>query len=954
MSPRRRRLAVAAVAALVMLVVAAVQREGEPPRHAFRITVGLTDKAPTDWNGKVAVADGEAVELTGWRFEEKDAVDGTSGWNCRTHEYIAPGAHYPLQPAEGKPTPPPQAPWPNGVTLTVKGKDPAVTLTLKQGEIKFKAADVLLGEPKAYLDGRVRVERLPLTGVLRPAAPPRTERAVQDDYPAFWIRYRTNKHYLAWVAYQKEKDRVLLVERDGPDGAWSEPIEIAGPGDHFRVALATTHDDTLWIVWASQRDKKWNLFGRPYKNGKLGDEVRLTDTPGPNLWHVMTTDNRGRAWLAWQGFHDGQSDVYARCFDDDGWHDPVQVSTAKANDWNPALAADTKEDRVWVGWDTYDSGNYGVRVRPITGGPKAALGETLTPEKSDRFQAHVSLACDRAGKLWVAWDEAGPQWGKDTGFLYPRSGGERLYQQRQVRVRILKDNAWLEPATAFDAALPTEQKEYNELPQLQPDGEGRMWLAFRHRTCRRPRIDGWAIQGRWDVYATAWLGDRWTAPVELPHSGGRNDMRTSSQRDRQGNVYFAHASDNRGWVPPGMGPRNLSVAVSRLGGAPKPLAEERLTAARPAPAVVPAIHPKETEDVARVRGYKIDSGGKTYRIYRGDIHRHTDISPDGIGDGSVMDLHRYALDAAAFDFIFVTDHNMGADQEYPWWRTQKANDLYTVPGTFISMYGYERSVPYPNGHRNVIWTERGHRTLPIPGRMQPNYRKLMEEDTAKLYAYLRNTGGICTLHTSATDQGTNWETPIDRELEPVVELYQGYHTSYEAPGAPLTVDEKTDQVHGPYKADGFVSLALDKGYRLGFQSSSDHISTHVSYACILAEEFSRKGLFDALRKRHSYAASDNIVLDVRMGDNLMGDEVKTAKPEVSVTVLGTGPLERVEVLRDGEVVHTERPTKEAAEARFRWEDPAPKKGEKASYYYVRVQQKNGHAAWSSPIWVTAK
>src|SRR5262249_46390054 len=138
-------------------------------------------------------------------------------------------------------------------------------------------ADVLLGEPKAYLDSRVRVERLPLTGVLRPAAPPRTERAVQDDYPAFWIRYRTNKHYLAWVAYQKEKDRVLLVERDGPDGTWSEPIEIAGPGDHFRVALATTHDDTLWIVWASQRDKKWNLFGRPYKNGKLGDEVRLTD-----------------------------------------------------------------------------------------------------------------------------------------------------------------------------------------------------------------------------------------------------------------------------------------------------------------------------------------------------------------------------------------------------------------------------------------------------------------------------------------------------------------------------------------------------------------------------------------------------------------------------------------------------------------------------------------------------
>jgi hypothetical protein len=70
-------------------------------------------------------------------------------------------------------------------------------------------------------------------------------------------------------------------------------------------------------------------------------------------------------------------------------------------------------------------------------------------------------------------------------------------------------------------------------------------------------------------------------------------------------------------------------------------------------------------------------------------------------------------------------------------------------------------------------------------------------------------------------------------------------------------------------------LALDKDYRLGFQASSDHISTHVSYACILAEEFSRKRLIKSMRRRHSYAATDNIVLDVRLGNHLMGDEVES-------------------------------------------------------------------------------
>ena len=63
----------------------------------------------------------------------------------------------------------------------------------------------------------------------------------------------------------------------------------------------------------------------------------------------------------------------------------------------------------------------------------------------------------------------------------------------------------------------------------------------------------------------------------------------------------------------------------------------------------------------------------------------------------------------------------------------------------------------------------------------------------------------------------------------------------------------------------------------------------------------------------------------------------------------------VEVLRNGEVVHTERPGK--AEARFTWEDRNPLGGEKASYYYVRGEQvpdmegATGENVWASPMWI---
>src|SRR5262249_5517294 len=144
----------------------------------------------------------------------------------------------------------------------------------------------------------------------------------------------------------------------------------------------------------------------------------------------------------WQGFRNGQSDIFARCADSDGWHETIQVSDGKTNDWDPCIAADYKEDRVWIGWDTYDPvrANYGIRIRSLSGGPKPTLDtEWRAALEPNRFNAHVSLACDRAGRLWMAWDQSGAQWGKDTGFLYPKMPATRLYASRNLRIRCLMD-----------------------------------------------------------------------------------------------------------------------------------------------------------------------------------------------------------------------------------------------------------------------------------------------------------------------------------------------------------------------------------------------------------------------------------------------------------------------------------------------------------------------------------
>jgi hypothetical protein len=218
-----------------------------------------------------------------------------------------------------------------------------------------------------------------------------------------------------------------------------------------------------------------------------------------------------------------------------------------------------------------------------------------------------------------------------------------------------------------------------------------------------------------------------------------------------------------------------------------------------------------------------------------------------------------------------------------------------------------------------------------------------------LYPYLKQNRGICMLHSLATGQGSDYRDN-DPSVEPLVEIYQGYHAAYEYEGGPRaeTADFQVN-IHGGYKPLGFYWNALAKGYKLGVQSSSDHISTHTSYTLVYSPSVAREDIVDSMRKRHSYGATDNIILDFRAGENhMMGDIFEAASsPKFQVKVVGTAPIAKVEIIKDGKFVFDTQPT--GVTANFSYVDTNPAKGE--SWYYVRVTQLDRNLAWSSPIWV---
>jgi hypothetical protein len=688
-------------------------------------------------------------------------------------------------------------------------------------------------------------------------------------------------------------------------------------------------------VWSQNDNPVFHLYSRSFDGSRWSSPLKLTSAGGNNIWPRLVSDEQGRLALVWQGFRNNQAVILARLFENGAWSAERQVSEGPGNCWAPAAAFD--RGKLWIAWDSYATGAYQIYVRQGTGPVQRVT-------QGEYFSVRPSIAV-AGGVPVVAWEESDALWGKDYTFLFdPRS--TVIYKNRRIRVAYLDGGTWKDHPAAVADAMPAGVRRFLQQPLLAADENGQLYLALRCRTSAgNARMDYWANNGRWNTFLTRLDGDRWAPAVKMPSSVGRNSM-FAAVAARGGKAYIAWPTDNRAWPGNKYGDLDVYAATVQLdGGAAK------LTGGRPIvplKADVANAHPNEAVDIWQIRAYRISMNGKTYRILRGDLHRHTELSGDGAGDGMLDDLYRYTLDAAGMDYAHVGDHQMGNDEEYSWWITQKSNDLFYMPQRFVPLYGYERSVWWPNGHRNVVWAERGKPVLKIG----PAEAKGGANSGPILYPYLRETNGIATSHSSATEQGTDWRDN-DPALEPIVEIYQGFESNYEHAGAPRAWKAGEKAVHQGERPAGYVWNAWAKGFKLGVQSSSDHISTHSSYACILVEDFSRQGLVDAMRKRHTYAATDAIVMDFRVavadkGTFLMGDILETkAQPKLVVKVMGTAPIKQIDVIKNNTYVYKVNPGQKTAS--FEYVDQSVTAGE--NYYYVRAEQTDGQLAWSSPVWV---
>ena len=375
------------------------------------------------------------------------------------------------------------------------------------------------------------------------------------------------------------------------------------------------------------------------------------------------------------------------------------------------------------------------------------------------------------------------------------------------------------------------------------------------------------------------------------------------------------------------------------------------------------------------------------RTYWGELHSHSSISADGLGN----DPYSYARDPARLDFFAATEH--ADDDGNPRANAIRPEDWETIkdrvrqfyqPGRFVTLLAYECSFEAPSGHHNVFFRGTDGEPWPVAlmGSVKNLWAKIRAGDAITIPHHMGIQFGGVTVEqqaagpglqpivTTASPPGTSVGNSVDWSIHdplrrPLLEMYSLHGTSeFYDPSDPLAYENArftgARSVPGAhYARDGWAA-----GLELGVVAATDNHSSQPGQpqggvAAVRAPALTREAIFDALAGKHTYATTgQRIYLDLTIAGVPMGGIGKARAPiSGSLTIAAPSDIATVDIVRLSDS------TKAYAVAAH-WENAGrllqttftdSPDGARVMYY-LRLELKEqvrgrDVRGWSSPVWL---
>jgi hypothetical protein len=381
-------------------------------------------------------------------------------------------------------------------------------------------------------------------------------------------------------------------------------------------------------------------------------------------------------------------------------------------------------------------------------------------------------------------------------------------------------------------------------------------------------------------------------------------------------------------------------------------------------------------------------GAPGERLFWGDLHSHSRISKDAMGDRPF----EYARDVSFLDFYSLTEHHTLFDPGYPqdvllpkedWdWVKEQVRDFYQ-PDSFVTLLAFENSASSPSGHHNVYYpTDEGpllhvHQLDSTWEHAQAYDPCIIQHHTGIIWRTNSVPAWLAYLFALAQGDYVDWEAykEVPRQALEIYSLHgqSEYVNPFDAlayENCDLTLPRDGDRsrfsCQTGYSMIGrhYAQDAWRSGLKLGTVAGSDDHQAQPGkrgggLTAVYCQRLTREEIFEAIRHRHTYATTgDRIILSFSINGAPMGSEITTTgAPRIEVDAVGTGDIEYVQVMR---LVSGENYWRVAAQVLPRAREVHFEERDTSfctdSIYYVRLEQEglvHGRPvrAWSSPIWV---
>lgn len=761
------------------------------------------------------------------------------------------------------------------------------------------------------------------------------------------------------LGYPRNTEVVSAFHFDGK--SWIEIDPVTQSDGQYEAPVATCAIGGKPVVaWTEKKEEDWVINIAMMKANGISDPYIFPVKSGRSINPVLIAPDKNRNWVAWENLHNGKFSIYISKYEKGQWSEAVIIDKGKNSCFDPGIA-ESKNGDLYIAYGLTDGFHQNIEMTIIDGetlGIKESIPVAIGGGHKERvnINAKPALAFDAQDRLWISYENNRNTSQMEDGDNYT---GERCcailsYQNGKI-VEVENLGKWL-----FDG-------ENDHKPSFFKDMQGNLYLATH---C------GGNFENPYWQYRIAWLDPRdgWQRPITLFKTGVKGLL-----------IPPAIAFDDKGkfWIStcleknfPNYGPvKTEGIINSRLSElkvmqftAPKMSKEYKPIIFKKTP--VEEFRPDE-QTISHVSGHprlerqQVTVDGETYTLIYGNLHEHSNSSPcwPAGTDGSLHEDYRFGMFSEGYDFMGMTDHAFSSSETH-WRRNIRMADYYSESEKFIAIPAVEWTfISNPNlddiqhgaGHYNIIFASSEDARKYIRNKHEIYCFRTPESRIAPMLWKLLDEKKInCVTiphHVADKIHTLDWNV-TDSKYVTAVEIFQ-IRGNNEYPGCPREENlvRPTPTTH---HKRAFVDYALKiKKYKMGFVASGDHNNMGNGVAALWVKEVSRAGIIEALQNRRTFATTgDKIVIHFKINGAMAGAEVKVEKaPDLNINVKGQRALNKVEILRNSEVIKEYKVTNGSLVFNGSFADENYQDEKNILYYYIRVTQQNNEIGWSSPIWI---